>query len=208
MRRFKRWAAAVATMALLAGQAQAQSVHHGFDAGDEGWTVFDGGDLQWQVSGGNPGGYLRITDVTGGDFLAVAPATMLGDRSAWLGGTLSFDARNVNGVAPSWADFGRITLSGGDQAILSLDMVADDQPPADGQWHRYSVQLTEAVWGASLGAVLADLRGLSIKAEFHNGVSEVVGLDNISVSVVPEPAGWAMLAGGALLLAATRRRKG
>jgi hypothetical protein len=48
---------------------------------------------------------------------------------------------------------------------------------------------------------------LTIKAEFHNGVSEIAGIDNIQVSAVPEPAHAALLLGGLALLAGLRRKR-
>lgn len=60
---------------------------------------------------------------------------------------------------------------------------------------------------ASLAAVLANVTGLTIKGEFHAGVTEVVGIDNIEVSAVPEPAQAALLLGGLALLAGLRRKR-
>lgn len=196
---------AVTAAATVAASAQAQ-VLFDFNTDAQGWTASNGGLLAHVASGGNGGGFLSILDVSSDDFLAVAPAAALGARSSWLGGVLSFDARNLNNDAPDWGDFGRVTLTSGGTA-LTLDVVADNQPPADGQWHRYSVALTESVWGAALPGVLANLTGLSIKGEFHNGVSEQVGLDNIAISAVPETAQWALLLAGGLLLPMLQRRR-
>lgn len=195
---------ATTAAATLAASAQAH-VLFDFNTDAQGWTASNGGQLTHVASGGNGGGFLSILDVSSDDFLAVAPAAVLGARSSWLGGVLSFDARNLNNDTPDWGDFGRITLTGG-AGSLTLDLITGNQPPADGQWHRYSVALTEAVWGAALPGVLADLTGLSIKGEFHNGVSELVGLDNIAITAVPEPAQWALLLAGGLLLPVLRRR--
>lgn len=196
---------AITAAATLAASAHA-NVLFDFSTDAQGWTATNGGQLVHVASGGNGGGFLSILDVSGDDFLAVAPAAALGARGGWLGGVLSFDARNLNNDAPDWGDFGRITLTGGGSS-LSLDLIPDNQPPADGQWHRYSVALTENVWGATLPGLLANLTGLSIKGEFHNGVSEQVGLDNIAITAVPEPAQWALLLAGGLMLPALRRRR-
>lgn len=180
----------------------------GFDTGTEGWTAVDGGALTWMATGGSPGGWLRVTDTTDQDFLLKAPAAWLGNWSAYLGGTLSFDALNANGESPDWAPFGEVVITGAAGSV-ALDIVAPNNPPADGQWHRYSVLLTpSAGWsGASLTSVLANVTDVTIKAEFHAGVTEVVGLDNIQVSAVPEPASAALLLGGLGLLAGLRRKR-
>lgn len=180
----------------------------GFDAGNEGWTTLDGGLQTWVATGGNGGGWLQIADTTSGDFVLNAPAAWLGNWSAYLGGTLSFDALNVDGEAPDWSGFGEVTISGPGGSVF-LDIVTTPSPPADGLWHTYSVTLApSAGWaGAPLAAVLANVTSLTIKAEFHNGVSEIAGIDNIRVSAVPEPANAALLLGGLALLAGLRRKR-
>jgi hypothetical protein len=180
----------------------------GFDTDAEGWTSTNGGAQTWVATGGNGGGWLRVVDDSGDDFLLNAPAAWLGNWSGLLGGTLSFDALNVNSESPDWAPFGEVTLSGS-AGFVRLDAVAANNPPADGQWHRYSILLTpEAGWAgsASLAAVLANVTSLTIKGEFHAGVTEIVGIDNITVSAVPEPASAALLVGGLGLLALRRRK--
>lgn len=196
-----------AAAALCVGAAaQAQNIAEDFSAGAQGWTASNGGALSYQASGGNAGGFLQIADSSSDDFLIVAPTAILGNWSGLLGGTLSFDARNINGDSPDWSLFGELTLSGAAGSV-SLDMVAPNLPPADGQWHHYSVQLTVANFGAQLPAVLAQLNGLTIKGEYHNGVSEVLGFDNFSVSAVPEPSQALLLSLGLLGVAPLLRRR-
>jgi len=173
----------------------------GFDVDAEGWTTTNGGDQVWVASGGNGGGWLQVTDSSNDDFLLNAPAAWLGNWSAFAGGTLSFDAKNVNGDAPDWEPFGEVVITSGANTI-TFDLVAAGNPPADGQWHHYSVSLSSVP-----AAVLANVTSLTIKGEFHAGVTEVVGLDNIEVSAVPEPAQAALLLGGLGLLAALRRKR-
>lgn len=173
----------------------------GFDTGAEGWTTTSGGDQVWKPTGGNGGGWLQVTDTTAEDFLLNAPIAWLGNWSAYAGGTLSFDARNINGDTPDWASFGEVAIVGAGGSSMAFDLVAANNPPADGQWHHYSVALPAA-------ALLSNVTSLTIKGEFHNGVSEVVGFDNIQVTAaVPEPTEAALLLGGLGLLAALRRKR-
>lgn len=199
---FHRLAAAAA---LSVGMLSAQAASFGFDTGDQGWTAALGGGLTWTATGGNGGGYLQVADTSNDDFVIVAPASALGNWSALLGGTIGFDARNINSDAADWPTFGEVTLNG-----VTIDLIAAGSPPPDGLWHHYEVPLTTAVWGAGLPALLANVTSLTIRGEFHNGVSEVVGFDNITISAVPElPVPALMLAGLAMVgAAAFKRRQG
>ncbi|MBW8843465.1 MAG: PEP-CTERM sorting domain-containing protein [Burkholderiales bacterium] len=183
----------------------------GFATDAEGWTIPAGSGIQtWVATGGNTGGWLQVEDIDGNtDIILTAPASWLGNWSAYLGGTLSFDAKNVNGIAPDWPGFGQISISG-PGGNVQLDAVAAGLPPADGQWHHYEIALTPAAgWGsqAALAGALANVTSLTLNGEFHAGPGEVLGLDNIQVSAVPEPASAALLLGGLGLLAGLRRKR-
>jgi hypothetical protein len=194
-------AAAVATPALA-------DLHFDFDTGAQGWMVLYDGALTHQSSGGNPGGFLRLNDTsTATDFELLAPSGVQGDLGAYLGGSLSFQARNPFGVLPDWPDFGRITLRGAAMTVSVDGVTVANQPPADGLWHTYTVPLTVATFGADLPAVLGSLQALSIKTEFHQGPEDVIDIDNIRLSAVPEAPAWALLLAGGLLLPALRRRR-
>ncbi|MDR7269585.1 hypothetical protein J2X20_002214 [Pelomonas saccharophila] len=184
-----------ATLSFAASAALAA----GFNTDAEGWTTSNGGDQVWMASGGNGGGWLQVTDITNDDFLLNAPVAWLGNWSAYAGGTLSFDARNINGDLPDWAPFGEVIITGSGGS-LTFDMAPAGSPPADGQWHHYSFVLPSS-------AVLGNVTSLTIKGEFHAGVTEVVGIDNIQVTAVPEPTQAALLLGGLGLLALLRRRR-
>lgn len=171
----------------------------GFNTDAEGWTASNGGAPVWMASGGNGGGWLQVTDITDDDFLLNAPVAWLGNWSAFAGSTLSFDARNINGDTPDWAPFGEVTITGTGGSLV-FDMAAAGAPPADGQWHHYSFVLPAS-------PVLANVTSLTIKGEFHAGVTEVVGFDNIQVTAVPEPSEAALLLGGLGLLGWLRRRR-
>lgn len=206
------WKQGLAALALSIGSAaMAAPIHFGFDSDAEGWSVIDGADLIHHASGGVSGGYLELRDSTSGDFRLGAPTSLLGSLGSFLGGSFSFDAINLNGDAPDWSDFGRLTLSGGG-ITLSLDLIDADSPPADGAWHHYSIPLTLAAWGVDLATVLGAADGFDVKLEFHNGVSEIVGVDNFDFAEapgrVPEPAVLGLsLAALAAAAAFGRRRR-
>lgn len=190
---------------LLSAPASA-NLFYGFDTDVQGWTAIDGGDLLYRPTGGNLGGYLQTSDVSDADMRVVAPPSALGDWSAYLGGRLSFDALNGNGESPDWAPFGTIVITGAAGSV-TLDIAADNQPPADGAWHRYSVALDAATWGANLPSVLGQVTGVTIETEFHAGVTEVAGFDNFAVTAVPEPGTYALMLAGLVGLGLGLRRR-
>ena len=66
----------------------------GFDAGSEGWTAAGDGTMEWKSSGGNPGGYLQISDWATGDWhWAVAPLSWAGDWRNLIGANIGFDMK-------------------------------------------------------------------------------------------------------------------
>ncbi|WP_326544265.1 PEP-CTERM sorting domain-containing protein [Pseudorhodoferax sp.] len=212
MQNHRKWLAG-AVAGLLAVSAQAAAIGFNFSADTQGWTVFDGGALAWRSAGGNPGGYLEIGDASDGDFRLEAPAAALGDWSAYLGGTLRFDAKNLDGATPDWGGFGLVEITGlvgGASRTLTLDIEPGAEPAIGAGWKTYSVALTPELWGADLAAVLANLTRLTIEPEFHAGQPELVGVDNIRIASaavpgeVPEPGALGLVLAGLGLLAAQR----
>lgn len=199
---------ATSTLAALLALPAHADLTFNFDAGVQGWQVREGGALVHRSSGGAPGGYLEFTDLDSRDMLAVLQPGGA-DWSAYLGGVISFDARILSANAPDWSGFGEVSLAG-PGGTLVVDLVPAGRPLADGSWQHFSVPL--AAFGAGLPAVLANVQTFSIKTEYSVstvGVPasfEVLGLDNVAISAVPEPAAWALLLAGGLLLPAWRRR--
>ncbi|GCA91613.1 MAG: hypothetical protein GPI92_17015 [Microcystis aeruginosa K13-06] len=166
-----------------------------FDSNVEGWTS-TGAALTFVNTGGNPGGFLSLTDnVT--DYMTVfTPAGLLGNWVQYLGGTLSFDARNLNGSVPDLNSsplFGTVTITGiGGTASQVLG--GTGQPPADNLWHTYSASLNPALWSGNLAGALSGVTELGIVLESNNTVpAESNGFDNFIVTAtttttVPEPS--------------------
>lgn len=195
----------LASLISLPLAASAAGLTSGFNGSDEGWTTPVGGTQTWQAAGGNPGGWVQVLDTDNNTNIELtAPGSWLGDWSAFMGGTLSFDAKNANGAPVTYGGFGEVRIASG-STVLVLD-IAPANEPSGNQWHHYSVLLTPAAgWGASLAGVLTNVTSVTITGEFQAGPGEAVGFDNISVTAVPEPASLALLLGGLGLLACWRR---
>lgn len=193
-----------AVLALATGASHAAQVSYTFDADAQGVTVTPGGLLTHVQAPGN--GYLSVQDLDNEDMLLVIPlggATV--DWSGYLGGTLSFDGRSLNGLPPSWPSFGLLTLTSAAGSV-SFDFVPVDDPTSD--WTTYSVQLDTATFGPTLPLVLATLTGATINLESGNGPVEVVGIDNLKITAaVPEPQTWALLLAGLGMVGAAALRK-
>ena len=172
----------------------------------EGWTG-NHGTIAHVPSGGNPGGYLAETDADDDFMQVLAPPAFMGNLSAFLGGTLSFDALNVNGDAPNSPDlpqFGTVIITGS-AGIATLGLAGMGDPAADGIWHTYTAPINSGE--PLLASVLADVTQIQLILESHIGVSEVVGIDNFRLISVPEPSTlvFAAIGTGCLCLVARRR---
>lgn len=209
-RPMKRFLLTAAVIAAITTPAHSQTITSGFDLGLESWSGA-GGTVSWVSSGGSPGGYLRQADNAGTWMTVSAPSAFHGNLSAFLGGSLSFDARNFGGAADLTTAplFGTVTITGsGGSASRSLAGLG--QPPADQLWHNYSASLTSALWSGNLAGALTNVTQISVVLEFNDAIVETAGFDNFTlqgVSTVPEPSSFAMVGLGIAVVAAQLRRK-
>jgi len=197
------------TGAMLAGAASAAhaDLAYTFDAGAQGFALNEAaaGDLSWQAAG-----HLRVQDVTDATNvqLVLPGEASAGGWSSYLGGTLSFDARLEAPIGSYWPEFGAVTLVSG-QGAMTLDLVPANEPGTE--WKTYSVKLDATTWGrdaATFASAMAGLQRVELNMEAGNGAIEVILVDNVRVTAVPEPGTWAlMIAGGLAVVGAARRRK-
>ena len=178
----------VATMTTLSLSAAAATST--FDLDTDGWVAVGDseGPLTWQALGGNPGGHSQIDDLTtGGVTYFVAPAKFIGNQSAAAGTLLRFDLQQVYTGSASQFDAADIVLKGS-----GLTLVYDTAPnPANGAWTSYAVALSAAGWtlntldgtavsDGQFAAVLSQVTGLAIRAEYRTG-PDVGHLDNVAL---------------------------
>ena len=89
----------------------------GFDAGPEGWTAAGDGTMEWKVAGGNPGGFLQVSDWATGDWhWATAPVSWAGDWRNVIGANVGFDVKTnypdyASVIEISCQQSGRLTLT-------------------------------------------------------------------------------------------------
>ena len=198
--RFFRAAAAVLGLAflLLAGGAKAQTqvfLSTSFATNAEGWVVinWDGTGTgvipTWYSTNGNPGGYVRATDVQPDGFWK-APASYHTNWSTAYGGSLSYDAFSVAGSAWVMND---VFLAGNGQ---TLTYHFPTNPPTN--WTTFTVKLDgSAGWqygqfytdtngvaatDAQIRSVLTNVTDLRIRQEYLWGADDS-GLDNVVVTV-------------------------
>jgi len=210
----------------LAPAARADAiVMSAFDTDSEGWNAVSlnasnsaSGTIHtvtWNATGGNPGGHISRTDPLSNTTYFNAPAQFLGDMSAALGGTLTYDVRHTGGSLFNAAD---VILVGG---ASPLYLVYDAAQPTTA-WTPFTIPFSAGQWrvGTLSGAfatqqqltdVLSALTALRIRSEYING-SDTGYLDNVSINApdpepTPEPAALALMGTGLAACAFIARRK-
>ena len=157
-----------------------------FDTDLEGWTVYNDGAIAYSSTVGNPAGAARMEDFGSGTYFGfLAPPAYHGDKSAYYGGTLSFDIM-INNSTSSGANQPDVQITGGG-FVLVLDLVT---PPAD-VWTHTVVKLDDSEdWRISsltgsvateeqIQIVLASVASIRIRGEFSTMTSDVAYLDNV-----------------------------
>jgi hypothetical protein len=157
----------------------------------------------FNLTGGNPGGYISTSDQDDGDLTFSAPAKFLGNVSGATG--LSYDLiYPVGAINYQPTD---VILMGNGETLLwksSPDIVPG---PSWISVNLDFVPSTEWRVGTSSGAlatlsdfsnVLGNVSGLFIRGEYSTGLIETPGLDNVELAgvsaPVPEPSTLAMMA--------------
>jgi hypothetical protein len=200
-----------------------------FDAGSQGWTVYDTigsgnysnigtGLVNWTATGGNPGGFISAVDASNGSFMFQAPISGV-NYSAFNGGLLNFSLQTNQ--TPDFVDDSVIVFKGG---VGNLTIVsALGSLPGVSSWTNYSLGLNASafhidnlsgatVTSAQFADVLGNLNLFLVDGEFHNGVSETTSLDSVAfvapnvVGAVPEPSVYGLV-GAALLIGVIKLRR-
>ena len=189
------------------------SVISTFDTDDDGWTVTqiasDGSSWggQWPASWSS--GYIYTGDVGSGGTLFSAPSEFLGDKSAYIGGSISFDISdnvadyeagdaswNIMLVGAGW----HIVHDGPYPKVPNEWVHANTALNADG-WYQWGIgDISEA----DFLTVLSNLEQVFINADWGWG-SNTSSLDNVIMHQVPEPMTLCLLGLGSLVCLRKRR---
>jgi len=150
----------------------------------------------WHASGGADGGaYIDVFDPSMDRAFFDAPGKFLGDKAAYLGGSLEFDLRCDHDDWP----YMNVLVLVGDGRVLAREF---DLPVVD-VWNHYAIELVhtdfkydhmdgDPVSAEDFAGVLADLTAVRISAEYGNGLVETTGLDD--VRLIPPP--WESMSSG------------
>ncbi len=164
-------------------------IYSEFDNGSfEGWSFVNTGGASIQTSGGNPSGYVRITDIAGIS-QAIAPPAYLGDWSQLPGwATIQFDLKIFSKSGSFVINHELIRISGpGGTATVPYD---SSILRADGRWKSFSVLIDPSEWTVISGdwnSLLANVTELLVFPEFYNN-TETIGFDNFRLSNDPPVA--------------------
>jgi hypothetical protein len=179
----------LALFPVFATPAFAFPIVSNFDTDDEGWrrnTSAGFKSTTFSATGGNPDGHVSGFDVENGPWFFEAPAKFLGDVSAAVGSTLTFDRRVTGGS--SAINFEDVRLVGG-----GLTLVFDEPVIARNIWVSKSI-LLDVSQGWKVGSlsgpsataadflqVLSSLNSLQILGDFYLA-GDTGALDNVVLS--------------------------
>lgn len=215
----------VACIASLAQAAPTVTSTFGIDS--DGWWVTELSsagtttsghwNAYWSATDGLPGGCIYTPDVGSGGTSFAAPIKFLGDKTDYLGGTISFDMRNnvanYEGGATSyniWMFGGGIMLTHRGAYPTVPYQWAHDDAALDSQSWTYAVgDLTTPVTPDDFSSVLGNLEGMYIQTDWGWG-SDTGWLDNVEMAQstapvpIPVPAAVWLLGCGLACLAGRR----
>ena len=170
----------------------------------------------FNLTGGNPGGYISTTDQDNGDLTFSAPAKFLGNVSGATGfsydlvypvGAINYQPTDVilmgNGETLLWKSSPDIVPG---PAWMSVSL----QFAPSSEWHLGTSHGALAT-AADFGNVLGSLSGLFIRGEYTTGLIETPGLDNVMLAgvsaAVPEPSTLTMMAIAGVTVVMFQRRR-
>lgn len=195
---------------LVAAAVAPASINSHFDTGTDGWISVNVSFPALGLLGThNPtwtGSSIVDTEFQGaGLFLFAAPAAYQGDLSSYYGGTVKYQlSDSVSDGVP----YPNLILRGSG-TILYYTTAAPGTTLTN-----YSISLTPAGWlkgsggaptAAEFQSVLSNVDVFAINADWKTAGTDTAGLDEVSVSAVPEPGTLACLAFGAAALMRRRR---
>ena len=140
-----------------------------------------------------------------------APELFHGDISSYLGGTISFDGKNIGGTDADLSTtpwFGTVTITGtGGTASFGVAGSGTGNPANDGLWHSYSAALDPLLWSGDLAGAMGDVTAISVVLEFGDIIVETAGFDNFQVAAVPLPGAMPLFLSALAFLGLGRARR-